>query len=41
LQAAVHTVWTPRSPSSKEKVVQLFGFRKKQGAWQGTATQIL
>jgi hypothetical protein len=41
LQAAVHTVWTPRSPSSKEKVVQLFGFRKKEGAWQLTVTQIL
>jgi hypothetical protein len=40
-QAAVHTVWTPRSPSSKEKVVQLFGFRKKEGNWQLTATQIL
>jgi hypothetical protein len=31
LQAAVHTIWTPRSPSTKEKVVQLFGFRKKEG----------
>jgi hypothetical protein len=38
LQAAVHTIWTPRSPSSKEKVVRLYGFRKKQGEWQLTAT---
>jgi hypothetical protein len=37
LQAAVHTIWTPRSPSSKEKVVQLYGFRKKDGIWQLTA----
>jgi hypothetical protein len=40
LQAAIHTIWTPRSPSSKEKVVQLFGFRKKEGIWQLTATKI-
>jgi hypothetical protein len=41
LQAAVHTIWTPRSPASKEKVVQLYGFRKKGGIWQMTASQIL
>lgn len=41
LQAAVHTIWTPRSPSSKEKVVQLFGFRKTEGIWNLTATQIV
>jgi hypothetical protein len=41
LQAAVHTIWTPRSLSSKEKVVQLFGFRKKKGIWHLTATQIV
>lgn len=41
LQAAVHTIWTPRSPASKEKVVQLFGFRKKEGTWRLTATQII
>jgi hypothetical protein len=34
LQAAVHTIWTPRSPSSKEKVVQLYGFRKQDDFWQ-------
>ncbi|MEN6493448.1 MAG: hypothetical protein ABFD16_04075 [Thermoguttaceae bacterium] len=38
LQAAVHTIWTPRSPSSKERVVQLYGFRKVGGIWQLTAT---
>ena len=32
LQAAIHTIWTPRSPRSKDKVVQLFGFRKQAGA---------
>ena len=29
------------NPSSKEKVVQLFGFRKKDGIWQLTATEEL
>ena len=38
MQAAVHTIWTPRSPSSKEKVVRLYGFRKKEGVWRLTAT---
>lgn len=41
LQAAVHTIWTPRSPMSKEKVLQLYGFRKKDGVWLLTATQEL
>lgn len=41
LQAAIHTIWTPRSPVSKEKVVQLYGFRKKDGVWMLTATQEL
>ena len=41
LQAAVHTVWTPRSPSSRAKVVQLYGFRKQEGTWRLTATQVL
>jgi len=41
LQAAVHTVWTPRSPLTTEKVVQLYGFRKKDGTWQLTATETL
>jgi hypothetical protein len=39
LQAAIHTIWTPRSPTSKEKVVQLFGFRKHAGAWLFTARE--
>ena len=38
MQAAVHTIWTPRSPLTKEKVVRLYGFRKKHGDWQLTAT---
>lgn len=41
LQAAIHTIWTPQSPSSKEKVVQLYGFRKKDGIWQLTASEEL
>lgn len=41
LQAAIHTIWMPRSPSSDEKVVQLYGFRKKEDTWQLTATEIL
>lgn len=41
LQAAVHTIWTPRSPLSMEKVVQLFGFRKKERNWKLTSTQVL
>lgn len=39
LQAAIHTIWTPHSPSTKEKVVQLFGFRKRGGKWSLTATE--
>lgn len=39
LQAAIHTIWTPHSPTSKEKVVQLYGFRKKQEIWSETACQ--
>jgi hypothetical protein len=38
---AVHTIWTPRSPLSREKVVQLYGFRKKAHGWQLTASEIL
>lgn len=30
-QAAIHTIWTPRSPTTREKVVQLYGFRKQEG----------
>jgi hypothetical protein len=33
LQAAIHTIWTPRSPVSKEKTVQLYGFRKDGSRW--------
>lgn len=38
-QAAIHTIWTPHSPSTKEKVIQLFGFRKKAGNWSLTASE--
>jgi hypothetical protein len=37
LQAAIHTIWTPRSPTTREKVIQLHGFRKKKGVWSLTA----
>jgi hypothetical protein len=37
-QAAVHTLWTPRSPSGKENALQLYGFRKKDGLWRLSAT---
>lgn len=39
LQAAIHTIWTPHSPSTKEKIVQLFGFRKRDGKWSLTASE--
>jgi hypothetical protein len=39
LQAAIHTIWTPRSPSTREKLVQLYGFRKQAGVWSLTARQ--
>jgi hypothetical protein len=41
LQAAIHTIWTPRSPTIREKVVQLFGFRKRAGVWSLTARETL
>jgi hypothetical protein len=37
LQAAVHTIWTPRSPSGEEKLVQVYGFRKKTDGWSLSA----
>jgi hypothetical protein len=40
-QAAVHTVWTPHSPRTKEKMVRLYGFRKRDGEWSLTATETL
>jgi hypothetical protein len=39
LRAAIHTIWTPRSPATKEKVVQVYGFRKREGVWTLTATE--
>jgi hypothetical protein len=41
MQAAIHTVWSPRSPTTKEKVVQLYGFRKQKGVWSLTASEAL
>jgi hypothetical protein len=38
-QAAVHSVWTPGSPTTpKHKVLRLYGFRKNKRTWQCTAT---
>ena len=39
LQAAVHTIWTPHSPTSRERTIQLFGFRKKEDKWWLTASE--
>jgi hypothetical protein len=41
LQAAIHTIWTPRPPGGREKVVQLYGFRKREGVWSLTASEAL
>ena len=38
LQAAIHTIWMPRSRSGEEKLVRLYGFRKKGSTWHLTAT---
>jgi len=40
-QAAIHTIWTPRAPCSKEKIVRLYGFRKREGIWSLTASEAL
>jgi hypothetical protein len=40
LQAVVHTIWTPRSPSGEAKQVQVYGFRKRNDAWSLTAYDI-
>jgi hypothetical protein len=37
-QAAIHTLWTPRSPGGAEKRVQFYGFRKHADVWQLAAT---
>lgn len=41
LQAAIHTIWTPHSPVSTEKVIKLFGFRNHDGHWTMTASEML
>jgi hypothetical protein len=38
-QAAVHTIWTPRCPAGREKAVELFGFRRREGVWSLAATE--
>jgi hypothetical protein len=40
-QAAVHTIWTPRSPAGEDKLVQLYGFRKKDDTWSLAAFDTL
>lgn len=38
-QAAIHTVWTPGSPTTpRKKVTRLYGFRKTRDYWECTAT---
>ncbi len=40
-QAAVHTVWTPGSPTTpKEEVLGIYGFRKNGEQWECTATDV-
>src|SRR5207249_2239923 len=41
LQAAIHTIWTPHAPNSREKRIQLYGFRKKDGKWSLAASEEL
>lgn len=40
MQAAIHTIWTPRSPNTNDKLVHLYGFRKKEGAWSLMASEM-
>jgi len=38
-QAAVHTVWTPGSPTAPDQeAIRLYGFRREDDHWQCTAT---
>lgn len=39
LQAAVHTIWIPHSPTTNERALKLFGFRKRRGKWWLIASQ--
>jgi hypothetical protein len=41
LQAAVHSIWTPHSPTGREKRVRLYGFRKSEEGWSLTASETL
>jgi hypothetical protein len=39
-QAAIHTLWTPGSPTTPDrKRLRLYGFRKADDQWKCTATQ--
>ena len=41
LRASIHTIWTPNAPNTKDKSIELFGFRKRNGIWTLTAREIL
>lgn len=41
LQAAIHTIWTPHAPTTSEKLVELYGFRKQDGKWSMVASEPL
>jgi hypothetical protein len=41
IRASIHTIWTPHSPTSKEKVVQVYAFRKGKKGWTETARLIV
>jgi hypothetical protein len=40
-QAAIHTIWTPHAPNGRQKLVQLYGFRKQAAVWSLVAHQAL
>ena len=41
-QAAVHTIWRPGPPQHRRKeLLQVYGFRKQDGAWRATAYEAL
>jgi hypothetical protein len=41
LRASIHTIWTPHSPTSKEKVIQIYAFRNGKEAWSEAARRIV
>ena len=41
-QAAVHTIWRPGPPQHRRnELLQVYGFRKQDGAWRATAYEAL